>query len=257
MGFALYLSGCTLPAIGLIRALEERDIAPCGIVARAGGALVGGLYASGLSSAALEHVAVMLSRNSLALLNQLLPALRRERADMSPCEIAAAVLGEHACALPERAVHAERADGMVELINELTDGMMLCDARIKIEMPVRAYSIDGITPPIVRKLSSTVGARCALSMAEAIRCAAFPADVFSALSVGGRLLGACGDREAHAFVNGTRAAVCLNMPGDELICAPHVRIEAAPFDPHGGVREQIAAGYDLAQRNMNSILAMC
>ena len=84
MGFALYLSGCTLPAIGLIRALEERDIVPCGIIARAGGALVGGLYASGLSSAALEHVAVMLSRNSLALLSQLLPALRRERADMSP-----------------------------------------------------------------------------------------------------------------------------------------------------------------------------
>ena len=69
MGFALYLSGCTLPAIGLIRALEERDIVPCGIIARAGGALVGGLYASGLSSVALEHVAIMLSRNSLALLS--------------------------------------------------------------------------------------------------------------------------------------------------------------------------------------------
>ena len=257
MGFTLYLSGCALPAIGFIQALEERDIAPYSIVARAGGTLVSGLYASGLTSAALEHVAIMLSRNSLALLSQVLPTLRRERAGMPPREIAEAVLGESAYALSRQAAPADHMDGIVELLNELTDGMALCGAHIDIEMPVRAYPIDGIAPLVVRRLSSTAGARCALSMAEAIRCAAFPAEVFKSLSVGGRLLGACSDRDAHAAINAARAVVCLGTQTDLPTCVPHVRIEAAPFDPRVGVREQIASGYELARRNMNAILAMC
>ena len=53
MGFTLYLSGCALPAIGVLRALEERDLLPDTLICRAGGALTVGLYACGWRAAPL------------------------------------------------------------------------------------------------------------------------------------------------------------------------------------------------------------
>lgn len=259
MGFTLYLSGCALPAIGLMRALEERDIVPCSIVARASGALVGGLYSCGLNSAALERIALTLCRNSLALLRQVLPALRSECADMSPDELAAAVLGENEQhkSIPARITPAKREDGITLLLSELTDGISLRDASNGLIMPVCAYHADGSAPIGTCALNSGRDARYALSLAEALRCAAFPASIFTAPSVGGRLLGACNDDSARKLLIGARSAVCMCHSADGKVCAPHVRLEAATFNPRSGVREQIMAGYELALQHMSGILALC
>lgn len=190
MSFVLYISGCAPEAIGALRALEERDMHPSAMIARAGGALTAGLYACGWRAESLGRLIMNMERGALALLKQALGALRSDIAP-SPRDILARVLGDAPALACTGMQPAAPYDGMTALLDELTGGVSLARLRAGLFMPVRACTAEDAQHVGLRLMRSGADTRWALSLAEAMRCAAFPGDMFTSPAVGGCLLSAC------------------------------------------------------------------
>lgn len=254
MGFTLYLSGCALPAIGVLRALEERDLLPDTLICRAGGALTGGLYACGWRAAPLEHLARTLERSSLALLGQLLPALGSGGLRLGPRALAEQLMRD--LPWPELPCElARRPDGLDGLLSELTDGAGLRGLRPRLVLPVRVYRADGGFE--VDAITSAAHARFALTLATALRCAAFPAGMTLSPCVGGHAPAAC---RAEDLAGGLpqlgrgQPLVCVARAGERPLPGESLRI-TPPGD--GGAARQAASGYGLMRAHMSELMGLC
>ena len=265
MSFVLYISGCAPEAIGALRALEERDMHPSAMIARASGALTAGLYACGWSAESLGRLIMNMERGALVLLRQALSALRSDIAP-SPRDILARVLGDAPALACTGMQPAAPRDGMTALLDELTGGVSLARLRAGLFMPVRACTAEDAQHVGLRLMRSGADTRWALSLAEAMRCAAFPGDMFTSPAVGGCLLSACVADDISYAAEKPGARPCIHGFADvqrELNAATAGRMlvtiagcgEALPEQPAIGV-VMPAAGSGMAARMESGYNAM-
>lgn len=272
MSFVLYISGCAPESIGALRALEERDIHPAAIIARASGVLTAGLYACGWSAESLGRLIMNMERGALALLRQALGALRSDVAP-SPRDMLARMLGDAPALACAGMQPASPCDGITALLDELTGGMMLAQARAGLLLPVRACAACDAHQVGLRLMRSGADTRWALSLAEAMRCAAFPGDMFTSPAVGGCLLSACVADDISYAAEKPGARPCIHGFADvqrELNAAIAGRMlvtiagygEALPEQPAIGVVMPAAAsgmaarmesGYNAMRAHMSAI----
>lgn len=265
MSFVLYISGCAPEAIGALRALEERDMHPSAMIARASGALTAGLYACGWSAESLGRLIMNMERGALVLLKQALGELRSDIAP-SPRDILARVLGDAPALACTGMQPAAPYDGMTALLDELTGGVSLARLRAGLFMPVRACTAEDAQHVGLRLMRSGADTRWALSLAEAMRCAAFPGDMFTSPAVGGCLLSACVADDISYAAEKPGARPCIHGFADvqrELNAATAGRMlvtiagcgEALPEQPAIGV-VMPAAGSGMAARMESGYNAM-
>lgn len=268
MGIVIAFSGGVLPAIGALMALQERDIAPELTIARGGSALAAGLCACGWRATELARLTHTLEHNRLALLAQLLPTLTEPATALPPRELAALALGEslRGALTP---VPAAPDDAIESLLWELTRGTELRDIRMPLALPVRAYRYGHAgyaLEPAPRTLTTGAGARYAITLATALRCAAFAPELAGAPTVGGALLTACPDDggELAAWRQYGRGAPLISIrPEAGAECAhPPTRIDGLSISiPRPGrrdrLRARIDAGYAAVRCRIDELLSFC
>ena len=264
MGIVIALSGSAPAAVGALMALEERDIAPALTIARGGGALAAGLYACGWRAGELARLAQALERNRLALLGQLLPALSERATALSPRELSALALGD-APSDGGPPCPAAPGDALEALLGELTRGVELRALRMPLALPVRAYrrGVDGYLPePEPRLLATGSGARYAVSLATALRCAAFAPELAGAPRVRDALLtqwpDARGELAAWRQLGGGAPLISIGPADEGDAPAQHgMRIALPAPGRRDGVRERMRTGHAAVRAHIDELLSFC
>lgn len=272
MGIVIAISGGVLQAIGALIALQERDVTPKLLIARGGSALAAGMSACGWRADELARLARTLEHNRLALLAQLLPALNDPATELSPRDLALLALGERlgeALGRELPPVPAASDDPLEALLWELTRGVELRDVRMPLAMPVRAYKrvAEQYKPePEPRLLTSGNDARYAVTLATALRCAAFTPELAGAPTVGGALLTAWpdarGEMAAWRRFGGDAPLISIG-PTDGLgYCqvGPNANGFAISIPRPGRrdkLRERMDAGYNAVRKHIGEVLSFC